>query len=237
MNQDQINEIKEALFSHFGLRLPADNDAINTMHDNYFRPLDPALAFDALIALGQKDLKARSINEAMAHYRDFYRLQKEKMPARLQQRVSYTHHSIPTKTIIKAIDKNDKRARANQGRCLQLYLDLVKFKYIQIPVQSYKGMFERIKDDINNMLKIMENKDFFEVSYMVSNKDQSDEETLKMLTVSYKDIATQIQGFVNKYSTEAEQQPTESHLALDSQRETEKENLPSREYNYLNLQD
>lgn len=237
MTDEQKNELISGLFEYFKLKMPTNILNIQAINA-HLEGKSWDTACEAYVEMTmRKDLKATKPQEVMSAFAEYYRMAKQKtLPKLPEPRVNYAHQPTPTKTIVKAFDENDLRVRANLGRCLQLYRDLIQFDYIKVPAESAKGLFEKIKDDINNMLKIMEDKDFFEVSYMILNKRQKDEEAVRMVLIHYKDIAKQIQGFVNKYSIEAEQQANQPLHELDSQRETEKENLPFQEYNYLNLQ-
>lgn len=102
----------------------------------------------------------------------------------------------------------------------QLFYDLVF--YLEIENTSKMPMnevFSKIERQITGLIEI----------YPARKKDQIHYH----YTSPHKLWIKEIQGMINRL---VEQQPNQPLHELDSQRETEKENLPFQEYNYLNLQ-
>ncbi len=153
MKPDEIQELKETLFGYFNITIP-ETDGLHTMLDNYFRNLTPEIAFDALLELGKKELRARSVNDVMNHYREFYRMEKEKKARNKlsKEKVSY-QYQVATESYLKLFDVDGR----NTGRALQLFQDMIHEKQIFNTTQlSNMQLFESIKNDLVRLINTKE---------------------------------------------------------------------------------
>ena len=163
----QAKEIIEALREHFNIAEPKTIGG-NKIIMNYMRELDPDLALDALLSIGNatssKYTKPRSDHDLIQIFKEFYKIELDKQqlktPPAIQRKEKILHMAPPKTITLKAYDPNDQRERANQGRALAMYMTMRKFKFFEV-APSTSNFFEKIKHDLVNFLNSEEKKGSF----------------------------------------------------------------------------